>query len=137
LIGDELVNVRMVRGGKGVGIRWNRYATGANPLVLPVPWCMVVRDAQWFEPDESIANVSGKISFHDGRGLIVDPLYVAAVFADLQTWLKGLTGKTSQADWATGAGGVGSIATRPPQRRFTASTCTGTSTSRPSLPRRS
>ena len=95
----------------------NRYATGANPLVLPVPWCMVVRDAQgfttaqWFEPDESIANVSGKISFHDGRGLIVDPLYVAAVFADLQTWLKGLTGKTSQADSATGAGGVGSIAT--------------------------
>ena len=94
----------------------DRYVTGGNPLILPVPWCMVVRDAQgfttaqWYEPDESIAGVGGKISFHDGRGLIVDPLYVAALFADLQTGLTGLTGKTSQGDSATGDGGVGSIA---------------------------
>ncbi len=96
----------------------HRYVTGANPLILPVPWCMVVRDAQgfttarWFEPDESVTGVAGKISFHDGRGLIVDPLYVAALFADLQTWLTGLTGKTSKGDSATGDGGVGSIATK-------------------------
>lgn len=31
------------------------------------------------------------ISFHDGRGLIVDPIYVAALFADLQMFLPGLT----------------------------------------------
>jgi hypothetical protein len=95
----------------------NRYVAGANPLVLPVPWCMVVRDAQgfttarWFEPDESISGVAGQISFHDGRGLIVDPLYVAALFADLQTSLTGLTGQTSKGDSATGAGGVGLIST--------------------------
>ena len=94
-----------------------RYVTGASPLVLPVPWCMVVRDAQgfktaqWFEPDESITGIAGKISFHDLRGLIVDPLYVAALFADLQTFLTGLTGKTSKGDAANGTGGVGSIAT--------------------------
>ena len=82
----------------------DRYVTGGNPLIFPVPWCMVVRDAQgfttaqWYEPDELIAGVGGKISFHDGRGLIVDPLYVAALFADLQTGLTGLTGKTSQGD---------------------------------------
>jgi hypothetical protein len=93
----------------------DRYTNGTDPLILPVPGSMVVRDAQgftsarWFEPDEALTGISGKISFHDGRGLIVDPLYVASVFADLQAWLAGLTGRTSTAS-ATGAGGVQSIA---------------------------
>jgi hypothetical protein len=93
----------------------DRYTNGTDPLILPVPWSMVVRDAQgftsarWFEPDEALTGISGKISFHDGRGLIVDPLYVASVFADLQAWLAGLTGKTSTAS-ASGDGGVQSIA---------------------------
>lgn len=92
-----------------------RYASGNDPLVLPVPSSMVVRGAQgfttssWLEPDESMPNLSGQISFHDRRGLIVDPVYVAGLFADLQTWLTGLTGTTSTAP-ATGAGGVQSIA---------------------------
>lgn len=80
----------------------DRYSPGSNPI-LPVPCCMVVRDAQgfksaqWFEPDEAITGIGGKISFHDGRGLIVDPIYVAALFTDLQKWLAGLTGKTGEA----------------------------------------
>jgi hypothetical protein len=102
----------------------NRYTDGVSPLLLPVPWCMVVRGAQgftsphWLEPDDALTTtgnpasgtpLSGKISFHDGRGLIVDPIYVASVLADLQQWLAGLTGKTSSTPVA-GAGGVQSIA---------------------------
>jgi hypothetical protein len=93
----------------------DRYSTGTNPVILPIPWVMVVRGAQgfksarWFEPDEAITGINGDVSFHDGRGLIVDPVYVAALFADLQAWLVGLTGKTSTAP-ANGAGGVQSIA---------------------------
>ena len=85
------------------------------PVILPIPWCMVVRGAQgfksarWFEPDEAIAGISGKISFHDGRGFIVDPVYIAALFSDLQAWLAGLTGKTATAAIG-GAGGAQSIA---------------------------
>jgi hypothetical protein len=92
-----------------------RYTSGADPMVLPVPWSMVVRDAQgfttsrWFEPDEAMTGISGKISFHDRRGLIVDPLYVASLMADLQAWLAGLTGKTSTAS-VSGTGGVQTIA---------------------------
>jgi hypothetical protein len=86
-----------------------------SPVILPIPWCMVVRGAQgfksarWFEPDEAITGINGKISFHDGRGLIVDPIYVAALFSDLQTWLAGLIGKTDTAAIG-GAGGAQSIA---------------------------
>jgi hypothetical protein len=93
----------------------DRYFAGTNPVLLPVPWVMVVRGAQgfksarWFEPDEVITGISGNVSFHDGRGLIVDPIYAAALFADLQTFLPGLTGKTSTAS-ASGAGGVQSVA---------------------------
>lgn len=86
-----------------------------SPVILPVPYTMVIRgaqgfkSAQWFEPDETITGLSGAVSFHDGRGLIVDPVYVASLFADLQAWLAGLTGKTSTSPIA-GAGGAQSIA---------------------------
>jgi len=92
-----------------------RYVSAGNPDVLPIPWARVVRGAagfstaRWFEPDELMAPVSGAISFHDGRGLIVDPIYVAALFADLQTFLPGLVGK-NQSGPANGAGGVQQIA---------------------------
>jgi hypothetical protein len=92
-----------------------RYSTPGSLVILPVPYCMIVRgvegfkSARWFEPDETMANVSGNISFHDRRGLIVDPIYVSALFADLQQFLPGLTGKNSTAS-ATGNGGVQSIA---------------------------
>ena len=48
-------------------------------------------------------SAGGTISFHDGRGLIIDPIYVAAMFADLQTFLPGLTGRNMGA--RRGAGG--------------------------------
>jgi hypothetical protein len=91
-----------------------RYAGAGQPQVFPIPWAMVLRSvegfetARWFEPDEDMAT-GGTVSFHDGRGLIVDPIYVAAMFADLQTFLPGLTGR-NMGGAAAGAGGVGSIA---------------------------
>jgi hypothetical protein len=92
-----------------------RYVTAGNPAVLPVPWAMVMRGAagfataRWFEPDEALTGISGPVSFHDGRGFIIDPVYIAALFADLQAWLPGLTGKNPSGP-ANGAGGVQSIA---------------------------
>jgi|GEM_PF-1194377 len=92
-----------------------RYVTTGNQSILPLPWAMVVRGAQgfstarWFEADEIMTGISGTISFHDGRGLIIDPIYVAALFADLQAWLLGLVVKNPSGS-ANGAGGVQSIA---------------------------
>ncbi len=93
-----------------------RYTSAGSPTLLPVPVAMVVRGAQgfktssWYEPDDVMTGVFGQISFHDSRGLIVDPIYTAALLNDLQTWLAGLTGKTSTGDAASSAGGVQSIA---------------------------
>jgi hypothetical protein len=92
-----------------------RYASSPTAAILPVPWAMLVRGAQgfstarWFEPDETMTGLSGLISFHDGRGFIIDPVYVAAVFADLQAFLSGLSGKNAGGA-VTDAGGVQSIA---------------------------
>jgi hypothetical protein len=92
-----------------------RYATGGNLATLPIPHAMVVRGVQgfttarWFEPDEAMPGIAGRVSFHDGRGLIIDPIYVAALFADLQAALPGLTGK-SAAGSLSGPGGVQAIA---------------------------
>ena len=91
-----------------------RYTDGVSPLLFPVPRCMAIRGAtgfkspQWYEPDADLA-LSGKISFHDGRGLVVDPIFVAALLADLLQWLPGLQGKTA-ATLINGDGGVQSIA---------------------------
>lgn len=61
-----------------------------SPVVAPVPWTMVVRGAEhyttdlFFNADAQLPNnIGGPVSFHDGRGLIVDPLYVAALFQNL------------------------------------------------------
>lgn len=92
-----------------------RYPNAGQPLILPLPAAMIVRGAEgfrasrWYRPDEQLDGVSGLISFHDQRGFIVDPLYVAALFNDLLGALPGLlqTGVTAV---ATGQGGVKSIA---------------------------
>ncbi len=92
-----------------------RYAQPGDPPIRPVPWAMVVRGAQgfttsrWYEPDEVMAGISGAISFHDGRGWIIDPIYVAAMFSDLLTALPGLAPATVSGP-ANGAGGVTQIA---------------------------
>lgn len=86
-----------------------------QPLILPMPVAMIVRGAEgfrasrWYRPDELLDNVSGVLSFHDHRGLIIDPLYVAGLFADLQTALPGLV-PAGIAAAANGPGGVQSIA---------------------------
>jgi hypothetical protein len=93
----------------------DRYAQPGNPPIRPVPWAMVVRGAQgfttsrWYEPDEIMTGISGPVSFHDGRGLIIDPIYVAAMFSDLQTALPGLLPATVSGP-ANGPGGVTQIA---------------------------
>ncbi len=92
-----------------------RYAAPGNPLLFPVPRAMLVRGlagyrtAQWFEPDDVLPAASGQISFHDRRGQIIDPVFVAGLFADLQNWLHGVTGKTSTQP-VSAAGGLQGIA---------------------------
>lgn len=73
----------------------NRYAGEGLPLHHPVATQVVVRAAiaepqapQWYEPGDSFTLLSpntltGTITFHDSRGLIVCPAATAALFADL------------------------------------------------------
>ncbi|QHS52276.1 hypothetical protein [Edaphobacter sp. 12200R-103] len=71
-----------------------RYASN-GAVTHPFPVCMLVRSAeflktnQFYDADATLP-VNGDISFHDGRGLIVDPIYVASLFDHLLTWLPGL-----------------------------------------------
>ncbi|MEO7040977.1 MAG: hypothetical protein ABI035_01830 [Gemmatimonadaceae bacterium] len=91
----------------------DRYVTGTNPPLLPIPFAMVVRGvegfttARWYEADE-LLGAGGTVSFHDSRGLILDPVYVACMFSDLQNWLAGLLPKSPVA--SSVAGGVQTIA---------------------------
>ena len=90
-----------------------RYAGGA-PLTLPLPVVMLIRGAEgfratrWYRPDEAIDGGTGTISFHDARGFIVDPIYVASLFNDLLGALPGLL-PPGIAATANGPGGVQSI----------------------------
>jgi len=92
----------------------DRYVAPGNPLLLPMPAALVIRGlegfkrAQWYEADEAIAGGGGLISFHDSRGQILDPIYVACMFSDLQTWLAGLLPKSPAA--SSSPGGVQTIA---------------------------
>jgi hypothetical protein len=91
----------------------DRYVSGNNPLLLPIPFAMVIRGlegfktARWYEADELLGG-GGKVSFHDSRGLLIDPIYVACMFSDLQNWLAGLLPKNPVA--SSVAGGVQTIA---------------------------
>ncbi len=98
-----------------------RYSAAGAPFVLPLPAAMVVhaaegyRAARTYLPDETMDDASGTISFHDARGFIIDPLYVADLFADLSgaAALPGLVPTTVTAA-ANGAGGVVSIGALAP-----------------------
>lgn len=85
-----------------------------QPLILPIPVAMIVRGAEgfravrWYRPDEVLDGVTGILSFHDHRGMIIDPLYVAGLFADLQTALPGLV-PTGISATITALGGVDTI----------------------------
>ncbi len=94
-----------------------RYAPPGQPLILPLPATLLVQGAagfrasRWYRADEPLDDASGAISFHDARGFIIDPIYVAALFADL-TGAGALPGLIPPAVTAAanGPGGVQSIA---------------------------
>lgn len=96
-------------------------ATRLGSLDRPVPAAMLVHGVsvpsgqvmQWFRPGDSIG-VSGSVSFHDRRGLVIDPLAVAALFTDLLTWRQGLSHPAFDLTTLNGTGGVGAIAAAAP-----------------------
>ena len=67
--------------------------TRLGSLDRPVPVAMLVHGAtppaqplmHWFRAGEPVPE-AGEVSFHDRRGLIVDPVAVASLFAELLTW---------------------------------------------------
>jgi hypothetical protein len=86
------------------------------PVLAPVPWTMVVRGAEhyttdlFFNADAQLPNnIGGPVSFHDGRGLIVDPLYAAALFQNLLAAFPGLK-PTSVTSNVGDMGGIQNIA---------------------------
>jgi hypothetical protein len=93
----------------------SRYAAVGQPLTLPLPAALVVRGAagfrasRWYRPDEQLDDASGAMSFHDQRGFIIDPVYVAGLFNDLLGALPGLIPPAVTAT-AGGPGGVQGIA---------------------------
>ncbi|MEO5653406.1 MAG: hypothetical protein ABIN79_04425 [Marmoricola sp.] len=90
--------------------------TRLGSLDRPVPAKMLVhgvppttgQTAEWLRGGE-LVGASAEVSFHDRRGLIIHPLAVASLLADLLAWHPTLAGSGST-DPATGAGGVASIA---------------------------
>jgi hypothetical protein len=97
-------------------------ATRLGSLDRPVPVAMLVHGVsvpagqvmQWFRAGE-IVGASGEISFHDRRGLIIDPLAVAALFDDLLAFRNGLTDAPYSVATVTTPGGIRTIAnTAPP-----------------------
>ena len=94
-----------------------RYTAASLPLVRTVPEVMVIRgltdnqSPQIYDAAEALPTAAANkaISFHDARGLIVDPVAVAAMLDDLMTNLPALD-VTNGATPTTGAGGVRSVA---------------------------
>ena len=92
-----------------------RYALPGDRGIRPVPWAMVVRGvegfttARWFRADETMTGISGRISFHDGRGQIIDPIYIACMFDDILNALPGLLPDLVSGP-ANGPGGINQIA---------------------------
>lgn len=94
-----------------------RYATASQPQVRTIPEALVIRDLaanqapQSYDPGDVLPpDAAGKrLSFHDGRGLIVDPVAVAAMLDDLLSAFPALD-ISAGATAATGAGGVRSVA---------------------------
>lgn len=92
-----------------------RYAQPGQPHHLPLPETLVFtgavpvpdRSPQTYEPGETL-NRTEPMSFHDNRGLILCPVAVAAVLADLIAALPALDASNGGA--TNGAGGVATIA---------------------------
>ena len=92
-----------------------RYAAPGQPAHRLVPEVLVFtgatpapdRSPQTYEPGETLGRAE-PMSFHDNRGLIIDPIALAAIFADLMTTFPGLDASGGGA--TGGAGGVATIA---------------------------
>jgi hypothetical protein len=91
-------------------------------LDRPVPVAMLVHNVtmpagkplmEMYRPGQTLVDagaLSGGVTFHDRRGLIIDPVAVAGLFADLLGRFPGLGGKNFNAAAMTGTGGVSTIA---------------------------
>lgn len=94
-----------------------RYAAPSQPQLRAIPEALVIhglsadQSPQSYDPGDALpAGAAGKVlSFHDGRGLIVDPVAVAAMLSDLLGAFPALD-FSAGATAATGAGGVSSVA---------------------------
>ncbi len=94
-----------------------RYASAGQPQVRSVPHDLVIHglaanvSPHIYDPDDALPmGAAGMaLSFHDARGLIVDPVAVAAMFDDLLTTFPALD-FSAGATAPTGAGGVRSVA---------------------------
>lgn len=96
-----------------------RYAAPGAPLFHPIPTQMAVRvgggsdpfGPQWWEPGDDIGR-QGLVSFHDQRGLIVDPVAAAAIYADLLEAFPSLSSLSGQApDQNASVNDAGGVAT--------------------------
>jgi hypothetical protein len=93
--------------------------TRLGALQRPIPVAMLVHGVtvpatpepmSWFRGGEAMGITGAHdVSFHDRRGLIIDPVAVASLFADLLMWRPGLAGMGST-DPASSVGGLGTIA---------------------------
>lgn len=89
------------------------------PLIRPVPVAMLVHGVtppaspsaiDWFQAGAPLGLVGSlAVSFHDARGLPIDPLAVAALFLDLIAWRPALRLGDPGMPAATAAGGLNGI----------------------------
>lgn len=94
-----------------------RYTTAGQPLLLAIPAVMVIQGLsanqapQVYDAGSDLPATSASqlISFHDHRGLIIDPIAVAAMLHDLANTYAALR-QPADAAMATGAGSVQDIA---------------------------
>ena len=98
---DRLMSVRYAP----VNQRHHRLVPETLVFTGAVP--MPDRSPQVYEPGETL-NRAEPMSFHDNRGLIIDPIAVAAIFADLITAFPALDASNGAA--TGGSGGVATIA---------------------------
>ena len=90
------------------------------PSVRPIPIAMLIRGITlpapipvptWFLAGETMATGGSlQVSFHDNRGLPIDPIAVAAMLRDLITFLPGLRMTEDATATEAGAGGLDGIA---------------------------
>jgi hypothetical protein len=103
-----------------------------RPVVRPVPVAMVVRGVPappappaseavtQYQAGQVLANAPGSatVSFHDARGLPIDPLAVASLLLAVQQALPGLAYGDSSQPALAAAGGLGGIAALGGRVRF-------------------